>query len=137
MIYYLIYNILRNVYFPQDYCLKPESATNTNTIGTLSIPSSITSNLNRTITLAIAVADMPLGTPAIVVGVARTTSKDTGSSPRRKVVRQVERRHSKGSVKGFKDFYNIRQENILKYFSPINNNNIDALSSFIVIIYIA
>ena len=138
MIYYLIYNILRNVYFQKKDSLKPESTANTNAIGTLSIPSSVTSDVNRTITLAVAVADVPLGTPTIVIGVARSTGKDTGSSPRRKVVRQVEGRHSKRSKKGskgFKDFYNITQENILKYFTQVNNN-IGALSSFIDIIYI-
>jgi hypothetical protein len=100
MIYYLIYNILRNVYFQKKDSLKSESAANANTIGTLSIPSSITSDVNRAITLAVAVADVPLGTPAIVIGIARSTGKETRSSPRGKVVRQVEGRHSKG-FKGF------------------------------------
>jgi hypothetical protein len=110
MIYYLIYNILRNVYFQKKDSLKSESTTNTYAIGTLSIPSSITSDVNGTITLAVAVADVPLGTPTIVIGIARTTGKHTRSSPRGKVVRQVEGRHSKG-FKGFQRFlyYNIRK----------------------------
>ena len=97
MIYYLIYNILRNVYFQKKDSLKPESTANTNAIRTLTIPSGIASDVNRTIALVVSVANVPLGTPTIVAGIAGSTGKHTGSSPRGKVVRQVERRHSKSS----------------------------------------
>jgi hypothetical protein len=64
--------------------------------------------VNSTVASIVADTDVPLCTPSVVVGVAGTTGKDAGSSPCRKVVRQVER-HSKvfKYVKEFKDFYNI------------------------------
>ena len=79
--------------------------------------------MNRAIALVVADTNVPLGTPAIIVGITGTARKHARRSPRGKVVRQVERRHAKERVsKGFKDFYNIFCNS--------------ALSSFIVIIYI-
>ena len=64
--------------------------------------------MNSAVASIVADTDVPLCAPSVVVGVTGTASKDAGSSPCRKVVRQVER-HWKvfKYVKEFKDFYNI------------------------------
>jgi hypothetical protein len=77
------------------YELKSKSATNTDTIGALSVPSGIASDVDSTVALVIAVADVALGTPTVVVSIAGATGKNTGSSTRGEVVGQVEGRHSK------------------------------------------
>jgi hypothetical protein len=54
--------------------------------------------MNRAIALVVADTNVPLGTPAIIVGITGTARKHTRRSPRGKVVRQVERRHAKERV---------------------------------------
>ena len=77
------------------YRLKPKSATNTDTVGALSVPSGIAPDVDSAVVLVIAVTDVALSAPTIVVSIAGAAGKNTGSSTRGEVVGQVEGRHSK------------------------------------------
>ena len=99
------------------YRLKPKSATNTDTVGTLSIPSGIAPDVDSAVVLVIAVADVALSAPTIVVSIAGAAGKNTGSSTRGEVVGQVEGRHSKiFIIQSKKIFLSIFCDYYMQYF---------------------